>query len=1274
MPPKPWPDLPPDYERFERPPREYGILPFWFLNGELDPDEMRFQLRELRDKGMPGIILHGRFGLELPYLGADYLDRIKLAVEEAQKLGLKTWIYDEMNWPSGTADGRVPREHPDLAQRYIECISFSVRGPYFTCLTGQDSRYMDFERSTPVAAFAIGGDGQVIDLTPNLSFEKVIPWQVPPGHWRIMYIVEKLADYYIDAINPEATAEFLRVGYEPYLAAIDKEPTQDQEPRTKNREPAHVGSNQNQASTVHGEPGEQTEGLHPSSFILHPSVVGFYTDEPAMHYYVTGGDNPIVPWTKDMFRRFQERNGYNLRPRLADLFFDLGPDSARVRYDFHTTLTEFYSEAYYRQIHEWCQQRDVLFTGHLLYEEWLRRMIRVEGNPFKHYRHMDVIGVDHLYPFIGTRDRPDEHVAMKLASSAAHQFGSQRLLCESFGGLFMDATMQRMKWVTDWEYVLGVTLLNPHGFHYTLEGPRKRDWPPSMFYQYPWWHYYGAFSDYVSRLSHMLTGGTHVAKVAVLWPINAMFATYTPQSHNVLGDRTESDFNTLTDMLLRLHYDFDYLDEDVLAEAEIGNGAIRLGNEAYELLILPSMAHLKLSTVERLEQFVGAGGRVLSMIFLPDKAFAPHPPAPSPTREEGEQASFNNTTLPLSPSGKVEQVKINDESLPLSPSGKVEQVKINDESLPLSPGGRGGQGVRELVDISDRIGTLFGVDPAESQRSFRDCHEIDVIEREHAGGGKTSFLRSYALARQVPLRLQRKLGTLGRAESPHFVIETEGDASRYYYAPPEGEREEITAEVVAERQAIAQTLRRAIGALIAPDVVIDNPEVFYLHRVKESQDLYFLVNPTFSVQKARVTLSGNVRPVLWDPSTGDERPIAPWRFVDNGTQFELELAPAGSAFVLAMPAPEAQIVDTNVVVEVIEDDHAEGYTQAREPYVVFDRGGRQRRLVAPAADVARPLMLDGAWEFEPEDPNALVIGKWLARAAAPGEPESIYTDSAADTNGWLPMVPGAWSYQLPAEPDAPYPIDVWYRIGFQAEYLPPKLDLIVDGFSGSGWKLFVNGEPMSTAPVRSAFDSQMKAVDITQHARAGENVIALRLTVTSPTDGLLDLLKITGDFSVQGPHPPAPSPAAAGEGGQMQAAAGEGEQVRGGRTYRIVAPRREIAPEAWTTQGYPFFSGRATYRRRFQLPREFEGQRIIVEPAMADDALELLVNGQSAGVRLWAPYAIEITDLLRPGENMLELRVANTLVNLLEATERPSGLSGAPWLVAYRPVAFRLEE
>ena len=70
--------------------------------------------------------------------------------------------------------------------------------------------------------------------------------------------------------------------------------------------------------------------------------------------------------------------------------------------------------------------------------------------------------------------------------------------------------------------------------------------------------------------------------------------------------------------------------------------------------------------------------------------------------------------------------------------------------------------------------------------------------------------------------------------------------------------------------------------------------------------------------------------------------------------------------------------------------------------------------------------------------------------------------------------------------------------------------------------------------------------------------------------------------------------------------------------------------------------------------------------------LEVLVNGQSAGVRLWAPYQTEITNLLKSGENVIEMRVANTLVNLLEAVERPSGLSGAPKLIPYRTFTFDL--
>ena len=1133
MQPKPWPSIPVNREHFNNPPREYGILPFWFLNGELDPQEMLYQLREFREKGMPGIILHGRFGLEIPYISPTYLERIKFAVEEAEKLGLKTWIYDEMNWPSGTADKRVLEARPDLAQRYIECINFTVRGPWFTYLTGADSRYLDFERSTPVAAFAVSGEGQVIDLTPNLSFGDVIPWEAPPGNWRLIYIVEKIADYYIDALNPESTAEFLRLGYEPY---------------------------------------HQVVGDH-----MPAQMPGFYTDEPAMHYYLTGSDNPIVPWTKDMFRRFQQRNGYNLRPHLPDLFFDISLDSARVRYDFYTTLTEFYSQAFYQQIHEWCRQHNVLFTGHLLYEEWLRRLIRVEGNPFKHYPHMDVIGVDHLYPIIGNRDRPDEHVAMKVGSSGAHQLGSPRLLCESFGGIFMDATMQRMKWIADWEYVLGVNLLNPHGFHYTLEGPRKRDWPPSQFYQYPWWQYYGEFSNYISRLSHLLSGGKHIARVGVLWPMNAMFATYTPQAHNALGDRIENDFNVLTDLLLRLHYDFDYLDEDILADAELRDNTIRIRDEAYELVVLPPMTHLKFSTLAALEQFVAQGGRVLGTVFLPNQAFS----------EQGGGAA--------------------------------------------------------LEDISERIRSLFGVDPGETQQSFQSQAGIELLEKEHSGGGKTAFLRSYALARQLPMRLQQQLSVAGKTESPFFVIESENEASRYFFAPNQVERQEITAEVAAERQAVADKLQAALLKLIDPDVIIDNREIFYLHREKDGQDIYFLINPTFTVQKAEVTLSGEVQPLLWDPSTGIERPIAPWQVIEGATRFNLELPPVGSTFILVKSDSGRRIVETNLTIDCVDDTRISGFGQGREGFVVIEQEGRRVRLSAQAEQTPGALALEGEWEFQLQNDSALVIGKWLAISEAPGSDWMAYAKPDAGTQDWLPMVPGAWSYQLPAEPSDPYPIAVWYRIRFQVDYLPPKLDLIVDGFSGSDWKLFANGEPVTASSVRSQVDGQMKAVEITPHLRKGENQIALRLIVTNATDGLLDLLKLTGDFSL--------------------APQGDG-------SYRMAAPCKSLRPQPWTGQGYPYFSGRAVYRKRFELPESFLGRRVFLEPELQDDVLEVFVNDQPAGVHLWAPYQMDITGLLKPGENTLELYVANTLVNLLEAVERPSGLAGAPRLVPYPNFEF----
>ena len=67
-------------------------------------------------------------------------------------------------------------------------------------------------------------------------------------------------------------------------------------------------------------------------------------------------------------------------------------------------------------------------------------------------------------------------------------------------------------------HVAGVNFLIPHSFN--PRAPFDNDCPP-YFYNggfEPRWPLYRVFADYTSRLSVMLTGGRHVAPVALVTP------------------------------------------------------------------------------------------------------------------------------------------------------------------------------------------------------------------------------------------------------------------------------------------------------------------------------------------------------------------------------------------------------------------------------------------------------------------------------------------------------------------------------------------------------------------------------------------------------------------------------------------------------------------------------------------------------------------------------------------------------------------------------------
>ena len=69
---------------------DYGSLPFWSWNDRLDEEELRRQMRVMKDIGMNGFFMHARGGLETEYLSDEWYSCINACIDEAKKLGMDT--------------------------------------------------------------------------------------------------------------------------------------------------------------------------------------------------------------------------------------------------------------------------------------------------------------------------------------------------------------------------------------------------------------------------------------------------------------------------------------------------------------------------------------------------------------------------------------------------------------------------------------------------------------------------------------------------------------------------------------------------------------------------------------------------------------------------------------------------------------------------------------------------------------------------------------------------------------------------------------------------------------------------------------------------------------------------------------------------------------------------------------------------------------------------------------------------------------------------------
>ncbi len=96
--------------------------------------------------------------------------------------------------------------------------------------------------------------------------------------------------------------------------------------------------------------------------------------------------------------------------------------------------------------------------------------------------------------------------------------------------------------------------------------------------------------------------------------------------------------------------------------------------------------------------------------------------------------------------------------------------------------------------------------------------------------------------------------------------------------------------------------------------------------------------------------------------------------------------------------------------------------------------------------------------------------------------------------------------------------------------------------------------------------------------------------------------------------------------------------------------------EDWTQrpeEGIRYYSGTATYSNRFNLPQgTVDGGRLFLEIGRFKNVAEVRINGKAAGTVWCAPWRVEITDLVQPEGNQLEIDIVNLWVNRLLGDEQ----------------------
>lgn len=568
-------------EGFRSPSEDYGEIDCWWWEaGHLTEEKMRWELEELKDKGLAGTFLYPRFvnneplRSDPPYWTEEWWERVRFTMESEQQLGLRSWFSD---WAGGYfpfVQNRLRKEaNPELVGRRLVIHQKESQGRELV-----EIEVPPTENILSAAAYKKQKDGldyfsrgDLLDAVNNHTLR----WNAPEAGWLVAVIASQ--PYDLDYLNRAVADRWIEIYFEEYARRL----------------PGFLGK----------------------------TLVAFGPDEDWM---LTGN----AFYSRSLAENVRSERGYDIAPHLVALFHDIGPKTDQIRCDYYGTMSALVEENFYKPFAQWLHQHGMIYvTIATRGRENLLEQTYEYGDFFRYMRWFDVTGNEDP----GQETIPERHfIDAKLSSSIAHLYPTKRVgVCAYWGSGWGMTLGENVAW-TNGNYAWGVNLLSRDGGMYTLMGGWYEWAPPNVDFYQPYWQYFKVFTDYVRRLSYVMSQGVHRADVAVLYPLTTIHANWIagkvsgrfgdneilPAFNQHAQEAAQMTMN-LASRIYQNTIDLDFIDYHSLERSTVEDAKLKVSDLEFRVLVLPPMTTVRIPTLRKIRDFHAAGGTVIAFGRLP---------------------------------------------------------------------------------------------------------------------------------------------------------------------------------------------------------------------------------------------------------------------------------------------------------------------------------------------------------------------------------------------------------------------------------------------------------------------------------------------------------------------------------------------------------------------------------------------------------------------------------------------------------------------------------